>query len=380
LRTTGILIVVLFVAVGAYLLSAGHAATFWISGEPENGTLKAPAGVISDTTASGGKSVLFSTPTITYGTFQNPYKATSLLNAAIPSNPLIDPSSATIMAHNFDSTSVFFGNVYEGAHTIYQSSSTDPTYNLSFSAAWGTNPFDITVTSSTGSGKCNPLHIPNSATKPGNHDKWMLIYDTTKPGLICEIWQADKSTGVWTGAWGGVYDIKGDGNKPLAGYGTGSGLAASSLMIRASEVRAGVITHPLVFPSYCNRGSVWRAPATGTDGFCTDSLGLVEGMRFQLDPTFNCSVITGGIERMVCVALQKYGVYDGDNSGVQTPGVTPLLGVMFETDDPADPNRLPWAKPGDYTRSGGLYNANGVTADFPHFTQIPVTRMRLLQN
>jgi hypothetical protein len=59
-KSTGIFVmVVVFGAIGSFLLISSHAATSVSSVEPENGTVSSPASVVTDSTASGGKAVRF---------------------------------------------------------------------------------------------------------------------------------------------------------------------------------------------------------------------------------------------------------------------------------------------------------------------------------
>ncbi len=59
----GILIVVLlFAALGAYLLTRSHAATPFISVQPESGVVTGTAKVVTDTAASGSKAITFAAP------------------------------------------------------------------------------------------------------------------------------------------------------------------------------------------------------------------------------------------------------------------------------------------------------------------------------
>jgi hypothetical protein len=115
---------------------------------------------------------------------------------------------------------------------------------------------------------------------------------------------------------------------------------------------------------------VFRGPATKTDG--KGKAGqLQQGMRFQLDPSFDCGGLANRVESMVCGALQKYGMYDNDST-------TGGNGFLFETDDLGDPAKAPPSKPGDYARPGGLYASSGLAYDYQTFPNIPLTRMRLL--
>lgn len=311
--------------------------------------------------------------------FESPFSANDPFKTAIPASAVVDPSSAALVAHNIGHSSVIYVNAYSGARTFYQSGPNDPSYNVTFKnvPAWGPNPFDKDVTATTGLGRCNPLHVPADAARPhSRYDRWMAIVDSTKPGLICEIWRADKSTGTWTGDFGGVSDINAMGNHSLGGFLTGSGISTMEGVIRASEIRSGVINHALVFAGGCNIRHQHRYPAAGSDGTCSDPMGFVEGMHFQLDPSFDCNAVPVGIPRMICVALQVYGAYDGDNTGGEPN--TKYVAFIMETDDRTDPKRSSWERPGNYVRPGGLYTQNGVPRDFYQIPSIPLDRLRLL--
>ncbi len=64
---TGMAIVALLILIGMYLLRASHAATPFVSLEPENGVLSGSAVTINDTTASGSRSLRFAAIGATVG-------------------------------------------------------------------------------------------------------------------------------------------------------------------------------------------------------------------------------------------------------------------------------------------------------------------------
>jgi hypothetical protein len=76
---------------------------------------------------------------------------------------------------------------------------------------------------------------------------------------------------------------------------------------------------------------------------------------------------------MVCVALQKYGMYNNDSTAGEASG------LVFQTDDLSDPARVPPLQPGSFTRPDGVYARNGLTYDYFAFSHIPLARMRLLR-
>jgi len=291
----------------------------------------------------------------------------------IAANPVIDPDSPRFVAllEPLIATTMEFGLVAR------YSTAADPAQNVQFLTLdgkdWG-QPFDQVVQTTRGSASCNPLHIPADLAVPTGDqrttDGWVYIVDTTKPGLVCAIWQARKAGGTWMGSNGGVLDGTGDGRN-LAGAISGSRILHNPVL--ASEIAAGSIDHALSFGARRQDPTGFRFPATTTDG--QGLAGQIqEGMRFQLDPGFDCAAMPGSAaERMICVALQNYGMYNNDSTAGQASG------IVFQTDDPTDPARVPPLRPGAFTRPGGLYDQAGLTYDYFQFSHIPLDRMRLLR-
>jgi hypothetical protein len=290
----------------------------------------------------------------------------------IPANPPIDPQSGSYVAMlDFP----LAANTVKFGVTIHYSFASDPTYRITMippgGEDWG-QPFDQAVTTSDGTDSCNPLHIPNELSAPPGdeswRDGWVYIIDTTKRAkLVCAIWQASKLGTGWTGSFGAVLDASGSG-APLAGTISGSNIPHNPIL--ASEIQRGSIDHALSFGSAKNDPKLFRAPATKTDGKGQPGQ-LQQGMRFQLDPAYDCGGLSNRVERAVCTALQKYGMYDNDST-------TGGNGFLFETDDLADPTRQPPLHPGDYARADGVYGMNGLAYDYQTFPNIPLARMRLL--
>jgi len=291
----------------------------------------------------------------------------------IAANPAIDPRSGEfvpLLDGPLAANTIKFGV------TVRYSYATDPSYRITMTPPrgedWG-QPFDKQLTTPGGIDSCNPLHIPDDLSAPPGdevwRDGWVYVIDTTKRAqLICAMWQATKVGSQWTASFGGVLDARGAG-ETLAGSISGSGIPHNPVL--ASEIKGGAIEHALSFGSSNNDPAVFRAPATKTDGKGAPGQ-LQQGMHFQLDPSYDCGGLANRIERMVCIALQKYGMYDNDST-------TGSNGFLFETDDLADPARLPPSVPGDYARPGGLYASNGLNYDYQTFPNIPLARMRLLQ-
>ena len=390
-QLTLVLSLVVFAGIGAYLLLGSHAASPYISLNADKGTLANGTTSQACSGASDGNCVKFggaSGGCQTDGCLvQTLFKGIGPINTPLPASPVIDTNSAHFVSELVAGTPG--GNVISGGTTAkwgityYYSTASDPSYNINFvhTSDWGggVNPFNRVVTAKSGSGSCNPLHIPNSATVPGGYaqasnfytgaqgqpDSSMWIIDQTKPGLACFIWQATKQTGTWSGSYAGVFDINSDGIKAIAGTGVGSGMANNSPL--ESEIQNGVIPHALNF-AWTGNSSTYRAPATKTDGHTSGD--MQEGMRFQLSPSFNCGGQSTQYARTICVTLQKYGMYDGDSGGG---------GVSFQdqTDDFTAPARLPWLTPGEPTRPGGIDCNVGLCTNSTGLN-IPLNQFRLL--
>jgi hypothetical protein len=323
----------------------------------------------SDTGAGSGDDDPGPTPTGLVTTLfrGGPYRT------AIAANPRLDPRSAEYVAL-LDGP--LAANTFKFGVTVRYSHATDPSYRIAMTPPggedWG-QPFDDQVAAATGTDSCNPLHIPDDLSAPPGddiwRDGWVYIIDTSKRAqLVCAIWQATKVGGRWTASYGGVLDAQGTGAK-LAGTISGSGIPHNPIL--ASEIQRGVIDHALSFGSSKNDPDLFRPPAIKTDGKGQPG-ELQQGMHFQLDPSYDCGGLANRTERMVCTALQRYGMYDNDST-------TGKNGFLFETDDLGDPDRAPPTRPGDYARAGGLYASNGLNYDYQEFPGIPLDRMRLLE-
>ncbi len=129
-----------------------------------------------------------------------------------------------------------------------------------------------------------------------------------------------------------IWELDGSGvGDPSQGYrwgargGRGSGFPIIAGLIRPEELEAGEIRHALVFSYRRNRKAdnggdifLWP-PACRSDGKYKGSQYPIEGMLFQLDPSLDeRDFDRWGLNResrIVARALQKYGMYLGDNGG-----------------------------------------------------------------
>jgi hypothetical protein len=139
---------------------------------------------------------------------------------------------------------------------------------------------------------------------------------------------------------------------------TAAGLPNYPLLISAEDIKAGEIDHPLgVFVVEAASGFVW--PATRTDG--GEQVPIKEGMCLRFPVTLNFDNLSSPLARMIGKAVQKFGMYVYDRSGV----------VGFRGQDPLNLSPDPWWGPdGILGYPGG--NAN-IYAYWPpvHLAQLP---------
>ncbi|MBF0327750.1 MAG: hypothetical protein HQL10_01165 [Nitrospirae bacterium] len=148
-----------------------------------------------------------------------------------------------------------------------------------------------------------------------------------------------------------IWDLSGkgegdssEGERWWARGGRGSGFPLIAGLVRPEEIKEGAIRHALVFTFPKNRRAdngknIFIPPACRSDGKHTGSHYPIEGMRFQLDPSLTEKDFDAlGLNRegkIVARALQKYGMFLGDNGGA--------MAVQVQLLAPAgDENRKKW--------------------------------------
>ena len=264
------------------------------------------------------------------------FSSTSPWNVPIPSDPALDPSTTAIAAY-LASEMRAYADLYEYGTPVWEASSSDPYNTITCTEPWGT--CQLTQ---------QPIPIPASAGTAGGSDASMVVIDrSTQTGY--DFWRASRtSTTSWTTAWGTRFDMNASGTGDGA---TGAGVPLLAGLPRLSEMTQGHIDHALGFISDNTCASVYRYPASKTDGHSTRSDCIPEGTRIQLDPSVNVEAIPGMTpgEKIVAHALQTYGAYCKDSGGaklafgfedpVGKPDPYPSLGFAW---DYYDMPHIPW--------------------------------------
>lgn len=279
--------------------------------------------------AAGGK----------WGTVKRPFRAA--FNQRIPVNPVIAPRSQAIVAH-LGRNRAAYANLHDYGTPIYYADRSTPRALVNCTRRWG--PCDL---------EQGRVPIPAKAKPNAGSDAAMVIVDRNR-GRVFEFWRTKRlSAGRWRAAWGEVVSVMGKG-----GFGsTGSGISRLAGVIRAEEVKAGVIPHALVFSTNNACRRVFKAPATKTDGKSERRDCIPEGARVQLSPAVTLGRLSlSRAERAVAVALQRYGAY------VIDAGAVP---IAFSFERP--------------TRGLAPYVQAGLPWDYYRMKDIPWHRLRVLR-
>jgi hypothetical protein len=162
--------------------------------------------------------------------------------------------------------------------------------------------------------------IPKEATPDPRGDAHLAAVDW-KRNLVWDMWALKKSPdGSWSSATGMVYAANGPGVFRTADLGVpdgesvhfhgpsrASGVPAVAGLILYDEVRSGKIRHKIAAASRFCAYKEFVFPAAWTDGFTEG--GIPEGTVIQLDPGLDLSAFPlTPEERIVCAALQRYGM------------------------------------------------------------------------
>ncbi|HUL54266.1 MAG TPA: hypothetical protein VLT83_12730 [Opitutaceae bacterium] len=162
--------------------------------------------------------------------------------------------------------------------------------------------------------------LPATATPDPQLDSHLAVVDWERR-LVWDMWALSRNAdGSWKSATGMVYPADGPGVFSTAALGVrdgesvhfhgpsrAAGVPAVAGLILYDEVMAGEIRHKIAAASRFCAYKEFVFPAAWTDGFTEG--GIPEGTLIQLDPGLDLSRFTlTREERIVCVALQRYGM------------------------------------------------------------------------
>lgn len=162
--------------------------------------------------------------------------------------------------------------------------------------------------------------IPPDAQPDKMYDAHLALVDWER-NLVWDMWALRRNPdGSWKSATGMVYPANGTGvfsTRELGvkdgesihfhGPSRASGVPAVAGLIMYDEVMAGEIRHKIAAASRFCAYKEFVFPAAWTDGFTEG--GIPQGTVLQLDPALDLSQFDlTREERIVCIALQRYGM------------------------------------------------------------------------
>jgi hypothetical protein len=271
-----------------------------------------------------------------YGTFRagnwppacyHPYGPTTWHNTLLPPAPRVDPNSAAIVAalnsHGLPLDKAV-GVVKDFDHPIYWSGATDPLYRLTRCGYSG----ELTGAS---------FHAPDGMLPGGGSDGHLTVIDQSTD-TEWDLWRAtiDDSGRTISATSCGNLSIFGDG-RILTGTGRGDGGNAANTglyagQIRAVEIEAGVIEHPIAVVVFCtSRRYVF--PASGRATSCGGPDEPADGQFFQLtyaDAEIDALPIPAW-KKVILHAMHRYGFYV-DDTGAGSAHHPASMQLHFESD------------------------------------------------
>ena len=162
--------------------------------------------------------------------------------------------------------------------------------------------------------------IPKEATPDPQTDAHLAVVDWRRR-LVWDMWSLSRNPGgSWKSATGMVYASDGPGvfrtedlgvpdgeSVHFHGPSRAAGVPAVAGLILYAEVQSGEIRHKIAAASRFCAYKEFVFPAAWTDGFTEG--GIPEGTVIQLDPALDLSKFPlTPEERIVCVALKRYGM------------------------------------------------------------------------
>lgn len=272
-----------------------------------------------------------------------PFTTSSAWNTPIVGTPALDPRSSAQVSYLAGFAHPGIANIGAYGVPVWDADASTPKYTIDCTESWGTCGLER-----------QPVPIPAGAEPSPGSDGAMVVIDWSTRTAY-EFWRAERvSPTQWSAAWGGTVSIDGTGTPGAA---VGAGISRLAGVVRTFEVAAQSIPHALVFSTNNACTSIYRYPASKTDGNKSRSDCLPEGARLQLDPALNVDALPGltSAERMVAKALQVYGAYVIDNGGAP-------MAFIFETP----------------SGEASPYCAAGLCSDYSDLDGIPWNRLRVL--
>lgn len=220
----------------------------------------------------------------------------------VPADAAIDPQSAAYVAKFAELVPVVA--VRRFTVPVYVADASSPTYTVRPTADYAVPGYAL-----------HDVRIPDGVAPDPDDDGHMAILDEVS-GCVVEFYRARRTDDGWTAEWANSTPADGSGIYPDGLSTRASGFASPAGMIWPDELRAGRISHALIFAYPFTRKDDIVGEATRTDGRSLDPAALPIGAHLRLDPTLDLDRL--GLtpsELTIARALQEFGMILADSSG-----------------------------------------------------------------
>jgi hypothetical protein len=242
-----------------------------------------------------------------------PYAPSSPFNTPIPAKPRLAPDSAAIASY-LSSEHWTFASGRHGAFAI-EANGSRPVY-------WARSSDPLVKVICRGDGSCDPglrLHIPAGARPQDEFDGHMTVVDQPARREF-DFWRAGTpERGQITVSAASSIPIGPASGSGRNGSGEAAHLGLMGGLLRAAELKAGVIEHALAMAVPCEQpNDVWPAPARarGDQGCSGHGAGPHLGSLVQLNMS-EAQIAASGApawQRAIMRAMARYGIYVVDSN------------------------------------------------------------------
>ncbi|MBL7262312.1 hypothetical protein [Paractinoplanes lichenicola] len=286
------------------------------------------------------------------------FAATSPFNQVIPTNPELDPRSASYVSlmNRSKKEKGFSVAVKEWAIPAYFAKPGTARRDVLIAGQPPGAHYDRTFVHDV-QRIMRGVPIPDNAQPDPMDDAHLTVIDPAN-GCEYDLYGAKRTAKGWTALWANATSTPESGIYPYGLSSRATGFSPLAGMIWPAELRAGRIDHALVFAYPYTRSGGPVYPATASDGKTNLAAALPQGARVQLDPALDLSKLKlTAYERTIAEALQRYGMYLGDTGGAMA-----LYAVSPQSFDTSNPYA-------------------GLLPDDPYvfLEKIPVNRFRVLK-
>jgi hypothetical protein len=170
------------------------------------------------------------------------------------------------------------------------------------------------------------LRIPVNAEAAATSDAAMTVFDRSRGYVVALTGAHYSSSGGWSARGATVTYLRSNGlhwrlarSDDRRNRGSHRGNNGATMMARYDEVAAGAIRHVLKVSSGPETSTRWAFPMVGSDGDTTNPAAPVQGQRFRIKRSVDLEALHLRPQaKIIARALQRYGMYIGDNGGNTT--------------------------------------------------------------